>query len=80
LARAYEARRKNLMSRNGCMGATEGGYNRKPSRRQRFNVEARRGCEAGSDASTLALRAAMVESGTGHLPTEFWSSLESSVG
>lgn len=29
---------------------------------------------------TLSLREDMVESGTGHVPTEFWSSLESRVG
>ena len=35
---------------------------------------------AASVEDTLSLREDMVESGTGHLPIEFWSSFESRVG
>lgn len=47
---------------------------------QRFRAEVLRGWVEGRREETLDLRAEIVAEGTGHLPTEFWSSLESSVG
>ncbi len=46
--------------------------------RRRRLVES--GCDGGSADATFDLRAVIVASGTGHLPMEFWSSLEFKVG